>query len=399
MSNPNQNTFNIINYPADTGGCGFYRMIFQKMALQTLTKDMKFIESFKFIADSKFYHDIKMVRLQRQVSNEQCSFFLNFLLPWSRIIGFWLVYEIDDVICHEDIPAYNCARTAFDNNIFFSNVKLMLDGCDFITVTTDRLKKYYVDKFFLDEKKVLVIPNYLPRWWIGEAYDHQRQMKLYDDNIKKPRIGLPLSSSHYDIAGVNNYVDDVYGIVEFVRATTNKYRWCFMGHCPKLLEDLARDKKIEILPGSDVLNFPRELWDRGKFQLILAPLQDNVFNNAKSNIKIPESWSLGIPCITQDLECYAPYHDYMFKDCNQLQNQIDRTLRDRQKYSKLVKDNRHKVDFGPLGSNDHFKRGAWLEKNISKWYQLYSLPQKTLRLDLQGAIKQMAENDNIKVQL
>jgi hypothetical protein len=383
MANMNQQAYNIINYPADTGGCGFYRMIFQKMALQTLTKDMKFIESFKFIADGKFYQDIKMVRLQRQVSNEQCSFFLNFLLPWSRRIGFWLVYEIDDVVSHDDIPSYNCARVAFDNNIFFDNVQQMLNGCDLITVTTDRLKKYYVDKYSINEKKVLVIPNYLPRWWVGEAYSHSRQMMLYDENIKKPRIGLPLSSSHYDIGNVNNQVDDIFGIVEFIRSTVNKYQWCFMGHCPKLLEDLAKDRKIEILPGSDVLNYPREMWDRGKFQLTLAPLQDNVFNKSKSGIKVHENSALGIPCITQDLECYHGYHDYIFKDCNQLQNQIDRVLRDRKKYGKIVKDNRHKVDFGPFGPKDYFKNGAWLEKNIAKWYQLYSLPQKTLRFDLQ----------------
>jgi O-antigen biosynthesis protein len=398
-----QNAYNILNYPADTGGCGFYRLIFQKMALQTMTKDMRFIESFKFIADPNFYRDIRMVRLQRQVSNEQCSFFLNFLKRYSMAMGYWLVYEVDDVVSFDDIPAYNCARHAFNNDLFFSNVMNILRECDFMTVTTEELKKYYVDKYKLESDKVLVIPNYIPRWWIGDTYQLPRQVQLFDANRRKPRIGLPLSSSHYDLTGTNQYIDDIHHITGFIRSTVDKYQWCFVGHVPKLLEDLARDKKIEVLPGSDVLNYPREMWERGQFQAIVAPLQDNIFNKSKSNIKLLESYALGIPCITQDLPCYSKYHDLVFKDANGLQNQLDKVLRDKDRYKKIVRENRIKVDTGPIGSDGHFQNGAWLEKNINKWYRLYSLPQKTLCLDLRKAKRSLQEqntsNEEIKVQL
>lgn len=393
-------SYNILNYPADTGGCGFYRMIFQKMALQTMTRDMRFIESFKFIADPNFYRDIRMVRLQRQVSNEQCSFFLNFLKKYSMMMGYWLVYEIDDVVSYDDIPPYNCARHAFNNELFYENVKNILTGCDYITVTTDELKDYYVRKYGVDHEKVLVLPNYLPRWWVGGTYNLDKQVQLYNENIKKPRIGFPLSSSHYDINGINNYVDDFTGIIDFVRSTVNKYQWCFMGHCPKNLEDLARDRKIEILPGSDVLNYPREMWERGMFQAVVAPLQDNIFNRSKSAIKIFESYSIGIPCITQDLPIYSKYHDCVFKDANQLQNRLDEVLHDKDKYRKIVRTNRAKVDYGPIGSDGHYKNGAWLEKNIGKWYQLYSLPQKTLCLDLRKVKGKASETtEEIKIEL
>ncbi len=188
---------------------------------------------------------------------------------------------------------------------------------------------------------------------------------------------MPLSSSHYDLTGQNNYQDDISHITDFIRSTCNKYQWCFIGHCPKQLEDLARNKKIEIQMGSDLLNYPRELWRRN-FQAIVAPLQNNVFNRCKSNIKLIESWALGIPAIVQDLDPYRPYTDMLFKDANDLQNQLDRLFRDQKRYTKIIKQNRHIVDYGDKNSPD----GWWIEKNLMPWMKLFTLPQKTIKIDL-----------------
>lgn len=385
--------YTVINYPADSAGCGYYRMIFPKLALQTIARDIYFIESTKMIGDPTFYRDIRVVRLQRQVSNQQCQFFLKFLKPLSESLGFWLVYEIDDVIAHDDIPAYNMARDTFNRNEFFDNVKNMLEASDLITVTTIELKRYYVDKYKINEEKVLVIPNYLPRWWIGETFSVERQKRLFEENIKRPRIGIPLSSSHYDMKNQNNGVDDLSGIIDFVRSTHRKYLWNFVGHCPPPLVHLAKSGDIEISPASDMLNYPREMW-RKNYQAVVVPLQDNVFNNAKSEIKFLETAALGIPCVTQRLKPYIKHNSLLFSNNNELQNVLDDLFKDKKKYAGVIKDNRHKIDYKL--DDGVFSNGAWIEKNLKTWYDLYTLPQKTLKYDLR---KLRGNRDGLKLEL
>jgi len=383
---PLSQCFNILQNPADVGGCSHYRMRFPEWALQTIRKDIRFVSSMKLICYPDFFRDIRVVRMQRQVSNAQADYFLKFLWPLSNSLGFWIVYEIDDVIGYEDIPKYNHAKEAFGNEKFFSNVQNMLNCADLITVTTEELKNYYHIKYGVAHEKIIVIPNYLPRWWVGEAYQPDRISQLYQENIKKPRILLPLSSSHYDLKNANDGVDDLTGIVDFIRATHRKYQWCFVGHFPKQIQDLVKAKEVEVWPGSDLLNYPRELYMK-KPNVILAPLQDNTFNRCKSNIKLIESWSLGIPAIVQDLAPYSKYTDSTFTDNNSLQNKLDDLFKDKKRYMKTVKRNRHIVDFG----DNNAKAGWWLEKNLWHWNRLFTINQKTLRLDLRKKIKDEPE--------
>ena len=373
-----QMSFEILNYPADSGGCGHYRMMFPAWALRTMRKDIRFIESFKYIDNPNFYRGLRIIRLQRQVNDVQANFFLNFLVPVSKSQGQWLIYEIDDVIHYDDIPKYNMAQSAFNNSKFFENVQSMLQATDIITVTTSNLKNYYHKKYDIDLDKIVVIPNYLPRWWIGETYNLERQCKLYKDNIKKPRIGFPLSSSHFDLKMQNNGIDDFSDIVDFVRSTVSQYQWVFKGHVPYQLQDLAHDKKIEVVPPSDLLNYPRELW-RHNLQLTIAPLRDNVFNRCKSNIKLLESWALGIPCVAQKLDPYEKYTDRVFVTPDELQNQIDSILVTKQKYKSEIAKNRNVIDYG----DENAPYGWWIEKNMRNWLALQTIPQKTLSFDLE----------------
>jgi hypothetical protein len=374
---PVQKGFNAVMFPADKSGCGFYRMTFPTMALQTIARDIRVIDSMKLIADPKFFRDIRVVRLQRQVNDAQCGYFLNFLKPLSQSIGFWIVYEIDDVISYDDIPKYNIGRHAFKNENFFRNIRNMLDASDFITVTTEELKDYYVNKYSIEESKFIVIPNYLPRWWAGESFNLREILENYIKNSKKPRIGFPVSSSHFDLEGRNNYQDDFTHICDMIKRTYEKYQYVFIGGYPQQLQELVDRKKIEVHRGSDLLNYPRELYAKD-LQLVIAPLMDNTFNRCKSNIKLLESWALGIPVYAQNLPCYNKYTDMVFNNGDDLEIKINNFLNDSKKFKKTVKKNRDAVDYnGKLAP-----RGWWLEKNLQQWYNIFAIPQKTLELNL-----------------
>jgi len=377
--------YNILLYPADSSGCGHYRMKFPAWAMQTVFRDIRFIDSMKLIGDKNFYRDIRVVRLQRQVADAQAEFFLKFLKPLCDSMGVWTMYEIDDVVVYDDLPAYNCARDAFNNKTFFKNVGDILAGVDFITVTSESLRDYYANKFSLPKDKFIIVPNYLPRWWINN-YDVKNQVNHLKENKKKPRIVFPMSASHIDLKKQNGGIDDMTHITDFIRSTYKQYSWCLIGAFPWQLEDLVAEKKIEMLNGSDILNYPRELWQK-KFQAIVAPLQDNIFNRCKSNIKLIEAWAMGIPPIVQDLECYSKYTDWKFKTADDLQNQLDKLFRDDAKYGKVIKDNRHIVDFG----DRHAPNGYWIEKNLATWRKICTLPQKTMKFDIAKTLSETAD--------
>ena len=359
------------------GGCGFYRMIFPELALKTMTKNIRFVQSMKLIPTPQFYQDFRIVRIQRQVSAGQTSFITDYLAPLRDAYGFHLIYEIDDVINHEDIPEWNIARKAFDDESYYGNVKRIFEAVDYLTTTTENLKQYYIEKYHVAPEKVIVIPNYLPRWWIGEL-DWKKNFN-YNFNGKKrvrPRIGLPLSTSHFDTKGDVGY-DDVSHIIPLIRDTYKQYEWCFIGFCPKPLEDLGKDKKITILPGSDLLNYPREFWNYD-FQAVIAPLRDNIFNRCKSQIKLEEMWALGIPIFAQDNDCYSKYTNNTFHDSNDLGDKIEKLFADKKKYVKEIKKGKNIVDYGDANAPN----GYWLEKNIGSYYNLFTVPQNTLKFDI-----------------
>ena len=391
-SKPQERYFNSLLHPADMGGCGHYRMKFPSMAAQTMRRDIRIVESTKMIPLPEFYRDMRMVRVQRQVSSQQCKFMLEFLKPLSMQYGFWLVYEIDDVIGPDDIPLYNMGRAAYQFADIDTNIRKMLNCADFVTVTTDRLKQYYHEKYGVPNENIIVVPNYLPRWWIGEAFNKDAIAARYEENIRKPRIAIASSTTHFDVNKMNGGVDDFTHIVDFIRDTSDKYQWLFVGGCPVQLEDLVASRKIELHRGSDLLNYPRELVGKN-IDIIVAPLQDNVFNRCKSNIKFLEMSALGIPSICQNLTPYTPYTDLLFDDANGLQNQIDNVLKTKKHYMKVVQHNRNIIDYGDSQSPD----GWWLEKNMNIWLQQFMISQKTLSYDIRSSsIKK--QQDQLKQQ-
>jgi hypothetical protein len=297
------------------------------------------------------------------------------LKPASEDFGVWLIYDIDDVIIRDDIPLYNLARDSYTDEMVGHMYKIMKQ-VNLITVTTEVIAKYYQNKFKLPKDKFIIIPNYLPRWWIGDLYQYDRTMKQFKE-AKKPKIAFICGSNHYDLADQNGGVDDFTHIVDWIRDNSERYEFHFVGSFPKQLKELKDKKKIFIDPPSDILNYPGSIALRG-YNLWIAPLQDNVFNRCKSNIKLIESWALGIPSIVQDCACYSPHTGSVFKTADDLQNQVDRLFSSSEVYGESVRLGKNVVDFGD--KNAPF--GYWLERNIGVYRKLLSLPQRTMKINL-----------------
>jgi glycosyltransferase involved in cell wall biosynthesis len=375
---------------ADNGGCGHYRMKYSAWAIQSQRKDVKIIESGKFIAVPKFYNGIRHVRVQRQISNDQLHIIKNFLKPLSDQLGFWLSYEIDDVIHMDDIPRYNMGWSAFQDVQLMANAKEILSICDFMTVTTEDLKQYYHKRFDVPRNNIIVVPNYMPKWWMDGLYYIDHISARFDRNKHKPRIGFISSTTHFDINNNNDGIDDFTHVIDFVRKTCDKYQFVFVGGCPKQLHDLRIAGKIECSNGFDILNYPKEIV-KLNFDLTIAPLIDNVFNRGKSPIKFQESAAMGIPCFCQNISTYNKYTTLLFDNSIDLEYKVADILSNKDMYMHMVQRHRDIVDNGDVNAPN----GWWLENNMQIWNDIYTIAQKSISIDLDKIT--LAESEDVPV--
>jgi glycosyltransferase involved in cell wall biosynthesis len=375
---------NCINYNGDDCACGFYRMHFPMMGLKTVLGGeyrFKFLESENPILDAGYYQslqNLRVIRIQRWFQKHQAEIVKKFLRPLCDKLGIWLVYEIDDVLLYDEIPKYNLAREHFSPERIENSVQEIFDCCDLITVTTEELKQIYVEKLNQRPGKVLVIPNYLPRWWIGESFNLMEQLKQFDEQRKKPHIAFACSTNHFDILNANNGVDDFTEIMPWIKKNLDKYQFIFVGGVPQQLHEEVKSGKIHAQPPSDLMNYPREIRLR-KIDLLIAPLINSRFNQCKSNIKWLEMSALGVPMIGQNICTYNKYTDQVFSNTDDIDNWIEKLFfkgDSRDFYANLIIKNRKIVD------GNEKESGYWLERNLKSYYDLYSIPQNTVTLDI-----------------
>ena len=271
--------------------------------------------------------------------------------------NFRLIYEIDDICFHEDIPDYNKYKTAFTDPKIRQSAQEMMEICDEITVTCPFMRDYYASK--TNNKNVTVIPNFMPKFWIGGKSDINRTMESYEKNKRKPRILYAGSGAHFDVENRTKFRDDFEHVNDAIRRTVDKYQWVFLGAHPLPIRDLIQNGKIEFHPWKRLYEYGQGLYDLN-VNMIVAPLQDSTFNRAKSDLKYIEACALGLPIACQDL-CTYENAPIKFRTGDEMIDQIESTLRDRKRYKSLCK------------KASQYADTRWLEddRNIDCYTELY----------------------------
>jgi hypothetical protein len=348
-----------LNYLADYSGCGYWRMGWPEQGLTAYQK-MIIHGSTCMIKDKDYYGGVKSIRVQRQASPHQKMFF-NFLRNVSEEIGFRLIYEIDDIVFHEDIPDYNKYKPAFADPQTRDNIISMMCASDEITCTCDFMKDYYQSK--TGNPNITVVPNYPPRWWLDGFYDEERLQINYDRHVKKrkqPRVLWAGSGAHFDTDNRANQQDDFSMITDVVIKTRNKFKWVFVGGYPRVLHDLVKSGHVEYHEWQPLYDIPRFIHSL-KVNAMIAPLIDNTFNRAKSSIKYTEACAYGLPISCQDM---VTYNDAQFKfnTPQEMVDQLDYFFKDKQHYMKLCRKARLAIE------------DQWLEDHLDEYVELYTLP-------------------------
>jgi hypothetical protein len=342
-----------INYYADYGGCGFWRMIwpeyllnsYQKACLSGLTQ---------MIMDIRFYQNIKTIRFQRQATPIQRDF-IKELRKASSQMGFKLLYEVDDVVFKNDIPDYNRCKDAFVNQDIIDSILEIISMMDEMTVTCKYMKDYYIEK--TGNKKITVVPNYAPKFWLDRFYNKNRIEELYDKNKHRPRILYSGSGTHVDVLNRTGLNDDFKHVTDAIIKARKKFKFVWKGCFPLVLKPYIDSGEMEYIDWSTLNDYPQGLYDTN-CNAVFASLIDNVFNKAKSNIKMVESGALGMPGAFQDM-CTYEDAEVKFKTGDDLIQQLEYITSDFDRYMDLSAKSRK------------FSEGLWLEDHLDEYEALY----------------------------
>ena len=352
---PEEGLIRFLNYYADYSGCGHWRMIWPEQVMNAHNKAVVHGTTVMNL-DERYYGHVKGVRIQRQATPTQLQF-VQYLRNLADKHNFRLIYEIDDICFGEDIPDYNKYKTAFTDPEIRKSAQEMMAMCDEVTVTCPFMRDYYREK--TGNKNVTILPNFMPKFWLDRFYNANRTMESYDKNKKKPRILYAGSGAHFDVEQRVKFKDDFYHINDIIRKTVDKFQWVFLGAHPIPIVDLVRSGKVEFHPWKRLYEYGQGLYDLN-VNMIVAPLQDNTFNKAKSDLKYIEACALGLPIACQDL-CTYENAPIKFKTGEEMVAQIEKTLRDRKYYKAVCKKARQ------------YAQTRWLEddKNIDCYVELY----------------------------
>jgi glycosyltransferase involved in cell wall biosynthesis len=294
----------VIQYYADYSGCGFWRMIWPEHLLNAYNH-LTVHGSTVMCLDPRYYINTKVVRIQRQATPHQLEF-VKFLKEVSKQVGFRIIYEIDDLVFSEDIPDYNKFKPAFTDPAIRKNIIDIMTLCDEVTVTCPFMKEYYESK--TGHKSVTVIPNFPPKFWIGNHYDPKWISDTFDQYQKKPRILYAGSGAHFDVDNRVGQDDDFAHVIRAIADTVDKFQWVFLGAFPLPLRPLVESGKIEFHQWSNLYNYGEKIKNL-RINMMVAPLKDSNFNKSKSDLKLIEANAFGIPIACQNLCTYgdAPF--------------------------------------------------------------------------------------------
>jgi hypothetical protein len=323
---PEEDLPRALQYAADTSGCGFWRMIWPEHILNANQKAM-ITTTTVMNASESFYAPLKAIRIQRQATAPQLEF-VKYLKALQSKHGFRIIYEIDDVVFHEDIPDYNKFKFAFESQEIRNNILQIINLCDEVTVTNEFMRDYFREK--TNKREISVIPNFPPEWWIGRYYDPKRSYNALLKHKKKPRILYAGSGAHFDVENKTGQKDDFEDIVKHIIDTRHKYTWIFIGAAPMQLIPYIQRNEIEFHQWQRLYDFPKKIHEL-EVQMLIAPLQDNNFNKCKSDIKFIEACSMGLPVACQDM---VTYKDAIikFKTGEEMMHKIEETLKRTNKY-------------------------------------------------------------------
>jgi GT2 family glycosyltransferase/glycosyltransferase involved in cell wall biosynthesis len=263
----------VMAHPADPFGAGHYRIIQPFNGLRDNARiEGSLCDALLHPADLERYTPDAII-MQRPVTEEHLLLMRD-MKAYSRAFK---VFELDDYL--PNLPLKSVHRGNFPKDVLRS-IRRGLDCVDRFIVSTEPLAQAFKGH----HADIRVVPNRLdPQWW-GDL------PSLPVREGGKPRVGW---------IGAHGHEGDLAIILDVVKALADEVDWVFFGGAPEYLRPYAK----EMHPGVDIDRYPGRM-ARLDLDLAVAPLEHNLFNECKSNLRLLEYGICGYPVVCSDI---APY--------------------------------------------------------------------------------------------
>jgi len=153
-----------------------------------------------------------------------------------------------------------------------------LKKSDSMVVTTEPLKEHY--KRYIDNIKI--IPNCLAKNWFALVPAKTKRSRL--------RVGW---------IGAGQHKGDLEIINNVVKILSDRVDWVFMG----MQTDEAKTYIKEFHPFVSIKEYPKKMASLD-LDIAVAPLEDNLFNQCKSNLRLLEYGAMSWPVVCSDVLTY-----------------------------------------------------------------------------------------------
>ena len=257
----------VLAHAADRQSCGNHRVIQPLDALKRegLVEGAVSWSSLKLAEVERYQPD--SIVLQRQIGEVQLEH-MHRMQAFSRAFK---VFEMDDYL--PSLPINSAHRD------ILSSMHRALAYVDRFVVSTQPLAEAFAGL----HDDIRVVHNTLDtRFW--------KDLKALRQQSRKPRVGWAGGASH---------TGDLEVIADVVRELANEVEWVFFGVCPDKLRPYAHEFHKDI----SIERYPATLASMN-LDLALAPVEQNLFNECKSNLRLLEYGACGFPVIASDVRCY-----------------------------------------------------------------------------------------------
>jgi hypothetical protein len=186
-------------------------------------------------------------------------------------------YQGKDLTCPHDESFAICKRqnmSAVQEEIFNRICQLIGDT----DVTEVNIPDCLKDAWDNDDLTILNLFNFI--------LDQQCVLKNSIDAVGTEGLTVDSLITIYNPCPTNCQCEDIPTVTIKLKDALNDMITCLC-NARAQIKDLEAEKKIKFISGFDLFNYPKQL-SKLDIDLIVAPLQNNVFNQCKSNIKFTE---------------------------------------------------------------------------------------------------------------
>ena len=263
----------VLIHPSDNSGCGNYRLI----------QPLKTLEDNGLVDGVCAFRPLLPAELER-IKPDTIIFqkpFDNFMLEYMKHTkvhsNAYKIFEIDDLIHRLSIKNPDRKKMPID---LIQKIRNGISFADKLIVSTPEL----AEAFNGWHQNIQVLELKLPTdWWLN--------LEIIKTEHKKPRVGWAGGSSHRG---------DLELIFDVVKNLANEVDWVFLGMCPEQLRPYIK----ELHYGVSIDSYPQKLASLD-LDLALAPLENNQFNDCKSNLRLLEYGACGYPVICSNTRAYV----------------------------------------------------------------------------------------------